>query len=271
MTEEDFLHTNLGRTGIKVHRLGLAATYRPGRSVIGKALDAGLNYLFFYGFDTHMTGFLRREIQVNRDRFVLATGAYNYIWWHSNLRKALEKRLRKLKTDYLDVFLFLGVMREREFPDHLLDEMIRFREEGKIRACGISTHNRKFAGKLASQGDLDILMIRYNAAHRGADEDIFPNLAEHNPGLVSYTATRWRYLLKRPKGCGREERIPTAGECYRFVLSNPNVDVCLTAPSNEGHFDENLKAIQSGPLSDEEMSFMREFGDRVRHTKRWFM
>jgi aryl-alcohol dehydrogenase-like predicted oxidoreductase len=55
------------------------------------------------------------------------------------------------------------------------------------------------------------------------------------------------------------------------VLSNPHVHVCLTAPSNVSQLEENLKAIEEGPLSDEEMRFMREFGDVVHDARKWFM
>jgi hypothetical protein len=47
----DFLHTTLGRTGFRIHRLGLSATFRPGRETIYRALDEGLNYFFMFGFD----------------------------------------------------------------------------------------------------------------------------------------------------------------------------------------------------------------------------
>jgi aryl-alcohol dehydrogenase-like predicted oxidoreductase len=149
--------------------------------------------------------------------------------------------------------------------------MRRFREEGKVRAIGISTHDRKLAGRLADRGALDVFMVRYNAAHRGAEQDIFPFLEEYHPGVVSYTATRWGHLLRRPKDYPQDGRVPSAGECYRFVLSNPNVHVCMTAPSNARHLEENLKAVRQGPLSDEDLTFMKAFGDRIHHTKKWFM
>jgi aryl-alcohol dehydrogenase-like predicted oxidoreductase len=135
----------------------------------------------------------------------------------------------------------------------------------------MSTHNRKFAGKLATNGALDVIMMRYNAAHRGAEQDIFPYLDQHDPGVVSYTATRWTYLLRRPSTWPEDGRTPNPGMCYRFVLSNQYVDVCMTAPSNLKHFEENLKDIQKGPLDEEDMKFMRKFGDAVHHTKKWFM
>ena len=55
----------------------------------------------------------------------------------------------------------------------------------------------------------------------------------------------------------------TAGDCYRFCLSNLHVDVVLTGPANAAQLDENLRAIERGPLSDEEASWMRAFGKVV--------
>ena len=268
---ENFLQTTLGNTGMKVHRLGLSASYWPGKKTIYKAIDEGVNLFFCFGIDLQMLSVLRNVFKGNREKFVIATGAYNLLIGHPNLRRTLEKRLRQLKTDYIDIFLFLGVTKEKHFPEQAREELYRFREEGKIRAVGMSTHDRKFAGKLAAEGALDVLMIRYNAAHRGAEQDIFPHLKPYDPGVVGYTATRWRYLIRRPKDYPKDEPIPTAGMTYRFVLSNPGVHACLTAPSNLKQFEENLTEVRKGPLSEEEMAFMKRFGDMIYQQKKWFM
>jgi aryl-alcohol dehydrogenase-like predicted oxidoreductase len=268
---QEFTHTTFGNTGKTVFRMGLSGTYRPGRPAVYKALDEGVNFFFCFGFDTQILKVLRDVFRNRREDFVVATGPYNLIWGHPNLRRTLEKRLRQLRTDYIDAFLFLGVLKEQQYSENTLEELSRFREEGKVRTFGLSTHDRKLAGKLAADGSVDALMVRYNAAHRGAEQDIFPHLRHHNPGLASYTATRWRYLLRRPGSWPKDQPVPTAGMCYRFVLSNPHVDVCLTAPSNAKQLQENLAAMREGPLSREEMIFMRRFGDAVHDTRKWFM
>ena len=267
----DFTQTVLGHTGLPVHRLGLAATYWPGKKTVYKAIDEGINYFFGFGMDWQMINVLRDILKTKREKFVIATGAYNYMFRYQNIRRTLEKRLRQFRTDYIDVFLFLGVTKSKEFPESAREEMVRLREEGKVKAIGMSCHDRKFAGKLAAEGALDVFMIRYNAAHRGAELDIFPHLTQHNPGVVSYTATRWTYLLRRPKGWPKDGRIPTAGECYRFVLTNPNVHVCLTAPRSQRQLLENIAAISLGPLNEEDMKFMKDFGDAVYRQYKWFM
>ncbi len=267
----DFLHATLGGTGRKVFRLGLSASYRPGRDAIVSAIDHGVNYFFAYGFDSQMLGTLRDVFKTRRDELMIATGGYNWILWRSNLRKTLEARLRQLGTDHLDVLMYLGVMKPEQFPERVREEMVRLREEGKVRAIGISTHDRRFAGELARRGALDLLMIRYNAAHRGAEADIFPHVGAHDTAVVSYTATRWGFLMRRMKGWPKDRPIPTAGLAYRFVLSNPAVDVALTAPTNARQLAQNLAEIEKGPLADDELAFMREYGDVVHAQRKWFM
>jgi predicted aldo/keto reductase-like oxidoreductase len=78
--------------------------------------------------------------------------------------------------------------------------------------------------------------------------------------VISYTATSWRRLLRRPRGWPKSEPVATAGQCYRFVLSNPNVQVALTAPSNEKQLMENLREVRRGALPEDEMALMRRFG-----------
>lgn len=269
--QNDFTHTTLGNTGLKVHRLGLSASYYPGKKAIYRSMDAGINLFFGFGLDLQMTSVMRDVLRNDRGRFVIATGVYNLVWGYPNLRKSLEKRLRQFGTDYIDIFMFLGVMKGREFPDRAREELYKFREEGKIGFVGMSCHDREFAGKLASEGALDVFMIRYNAAHRGAEQDIFPYVHAHNSGIISYTATRWTYLLRRPSSWPKGRRVPTAGDCYRFALSHPNVHVCLTAPRNTRQLEENINALNAGPLVQEEMEFMHSFGDAVYHSKKWFM
>jgi len=268
---DHFLKTTLGDTGLKVHRLGLSASYWPGKKTIYNAIDKGINYFFGFGFDNKMISVLRDVFKKERERYIIATGAYNLLVTHQNLRKTVEKRLRQLKTDYIDIFLFLGVTKSGHFPEYLREELRGLKKTGKVRYVGMSCHDRRLAGKLAAENELDVYMIRYNAAHRGAEHDIFPHLAAYNPGVVSYTATRWGYLIRRNKKWPKDRPIPTPGLCYRFVLSNPHVHVCMTAPANARQFEENIAEVRKGPLNEEELSFIKKYGDLVRHTKKWFM
>jgi aryl-alcohol dehydrogenase-like predicted oxidoreductase len=59
--------------------------------------------------------------------------------------------------------------------------------------------------------------------------------------------------------------------CYRFVLANPAVHVCLMAPSNLEQFEANLAELRQGPLAEDQMQFMRDFGDAVYRENKYFM
>ncbi len=262
----DSLHTTLGRTGLRVFRLGLSARYRPGEVALRAGIEAGINYLFWFYWDQQMVRVLREVLPGRREKYVVATGVGNFGNWV--IRRGLESCLRRLQTDYIDVFHIFRAGAGGLKPK-TLELLRRFKEEGKIKHIAISTHDRRYGGELARQGLLDVLMMRYNAAHRGAEQEIFPHLPLSQPGVVSYTATRWGKLLKRPRRWPASERTPTAGDCYRFVLSHPNVHVCLSAPRSGRELEENLAAVARGPLSPEEMTFMRRFGDAV-HEQAWY-
>jgi aryl-alcohol dehydrogenase-like predicted oxidoreductase len=271
MSASDFLRGRLGPRKWPVFRLGLAGTYRPGERAVRSALDHGVNYLFAFGIDANITRVVRGMNSDQRERIVLATGGYNWLIGHTSLKKSLENALRRYKTDYIDIFHFLGVLTPKHFPPQVQEELDELRKDGKVRLTAVSCHDRKFAGELAVRGAVDALMVRYNAAHPAAEVDIFPHAVANNTGIISYTATRWRRLLVRPWGWPASEPVATAGQCYRFALSNPSVQVALTAPSNEKQLHENLREIERGPLPEDEMAFVRRFGAHVRTHAGWFM
>lgn len=143
----------------------------------------------------------------------------------------------------------------------VVEEMLKLKEAGKVRAIGASIHDRVRAGAIAREGPLDLLMIRYNAAHPGAERDIFPHLGVRNPALVAYTATNWGRLLRPHRAL--PGFVPSAADCYRFCLTNPHVDVTLMAPKTIAELDENLAGLERGPLASDEMERLREFGRAV--------
>ena len=65
-----------------------------------------------------------------------------------------------------------------------------------MRLLGLTSHQRKLAAETARSGLLDLLMIRYNAAHRGAETDIFPVTDALGLPVVVYTCLRWGTLLR---------------------------------------------------------------------------
>ena len=246
----------------EVFRLGLAGNYGIDEHGIDWALsETEINYVFWTPRMGRATAPVRRALARDRDRFVVATGPTIAVRG-GGLRRFVERALKVLGTDHLDVLQmhWLGVL--SRWSDDTVGEMVRLREEGKVQAIGVSIHNRRRAGNLAADSPLDALMVRYNAAHPGAEKDIFPHIDPGRHSVIAYTATRWRKLLKRPRGW--EGEVPTAGDCYRFCLAEPKVSVVLTGPKTRAMLEANLEAVRRGPLSSDTLEWMREFG-RIVH------
>jgi aryl-alcohol dehydrogenase-like predicted oxidoreductase len=146
--------------------------------------------------------------------------------------------------------------------ERIFDELERLKKKQLFRYLGISGHKRPLFPELAKDPRFDLFQIRYNAANRGAEEDIFPLLPDHRPAIVAFTATR-RMSLVKSKRIPSIEKRPTAGDCYRFVLTNPSVDVVITGPSKASQLTENIVQVNKGPMAADELDWMRRIGDYV--------
>jgi aryl-alcohol dehydrogenase-like predicted oxidoreductase len=259
MTNPEFLLREVPRFGRPLFRLGLSGSFGLDEAACREALER-IQYVFWTPRMKGLTPALRDALARDRGRYLVATGPL-LGFFPGSLRAAVENARRTLNTDVIDVFQLFWLGKMSAFTRGVRAEMTALRDEGKVRWLGVSIHDRPRAGRLAVDSILDALMIRYNAAHPGAEQEIFPHLAARRPALVCYTATAWRKLLSAPKGW--TGRIPTAGDCYRFVLSSPHVDIALTGPRTVGQLRENLVGVERGPLSAEEDAWMRAVGRAV--------
>lgn len=259
----------LGKTGLKVGPLGMAASYGAPTSAFEEAFERGCNY--FYWGSMRKDG-MRRAIKNicslgKRDALVVVVQSYSRSAFLMEL--FLKKALKSLGIDQADV-LILGWHNKRP-SQKILDRAMKLKDKGFYRFLGLSGHKRTLFPELAEENIFDLFHIRYNAAHRGAEKETFPYLqGENRPGVVSYTATRWGQLLNTKKMPPNQPQ-PSASDCYRFVLSCPSVDVCMCGPKNTAQMKEALRALELGPLNPEELERMRRIGDYVHaHTTGFF-
>ena len=243
----------------KLFRLGLSGSFGLDEAGSREALER-IQYVFWFPRMKGLTAALKDAVRRDRARYVVASGPI-LGYTPGLVRRAVEGRLRALGTDYLDVLQLAWLSRMSAFTRAVQDEMVRLKDEGKVRALGVTTHDRPRAGRLADDSILDLLQIRYNAAHPGAERDVFPHLGRRRPALVAYTATCWRKLMRRPRGW--TGNVMSAGDCYRWVLASPNVDVVLTGPRTAVELRDTLAALDRGPLADADLAWMREVGKAV--------
>jgi aryl-alcohol dehydrogenase-like predicted oxidoreductase len=249
----------LGRTGLSVGALGISASYGVPTAAVERAIDAGMNYVYWGSFRRAAFARALRNLSGRRASFVLAV--QSYAPFGRSIAWSVERALRQLGFEYADVLL-LGMWNRRP-PPRVLDACERLRSRGLVRFVAMSTHNRARVTAVAADGAVDVFHVRYNAVHRGAERDVFPLLpAGRRPGVVAFTATSWKQLIDPGRTPGGE-RVPTAADCYRYVLSHPAVDVCMTGPSTADHVDAALEAARLGPMDARELAWMQRVGDTI--------
>ena len=250
----------LGTTHLPVGPLGLGSSFGLPAAGVERAFERGVSF-FLWG-SIRKRGFgdgLKNLARTHRSDMVIAVQTYTRAGWM--MRFGVDRALRFLKTDYVDLITLSWW--NAPPPTRIVDAALELRARGKVRHVMISSHNRPSFSHAIDDAKYNALMVRYNAAHPGAEREVFPHLARRRPGVVAFTATRWGTLLD-PALTPSGEPTPTASDCYRFALSNPNVDVSLAGPKDDAQLDEALVTLEKGPMSEDELAWMRRVGASVR-------
>ncbi len=268
------LHTSAlqPRTPAPVCRLGLA-TRGNGQLTpndIALALEHGVNFLNWCGIPDGLSqtvaalGPRRRGVTVCV-QFEARTAAEAQV--------ELPHILRALNTDYVDVLTFYYVEAVEEWqqliaPGGAWEYCRAAQRRGEVRLLGLTSHQRPLAATIAASGLLDLLMIRYNAAHRGAETEVFPVTTARGMPVIVYTCLRWGALLQPTPDDPPGFAVPRAPAWYRFALQNPSATIALMAPANRAELEEDLTVLEaSGPLPPAEYEQLAAHGRRVRqHT-----
>jgi predicted aldo/keto reductase-like oxidoreductase len=268
MSLAPFLVAPFGPLG-PVCRLGLASRGGTGitKADVLQAVGRGVNFLNWCGSPDGMSraiaglGPRRRDLTVCV-QFEARTAA--------EAEEELPRILGELHTDYVDVLTFYYVEAPEEWqqiigPGGALEFCAAARQAGRVRMLGLTSHQRPLAAEAARSGLLDMLMIRYNAAHRGAETDVFPTTLALRMLVVTYTSLRWGALLE-PTPDDPAGFVPAlAPAWYRFVLQSPSVTVALMAPESRAELEEDLTVLEApGPLPEDEYQRLADHGLRVR-------
>jgi aryl-alcohol dehydrogenase-like predicted oxidoreductase len=257
-----FERVTLGRTGFSVTRLGIASSYGTDEVMVEEAVAHGVNYLYWGALRTRrMAEGIKRVARKKRDDLIIVL--HTMARTVPSINRVVHKSMKRLGVDYIDVLL-LGMGGYPQGPrSRLIEHAHTLKDDGVIRALAISSHHRLLFPRLEQEKHFDIFHVRYNAAHRGAEKEVFSGLPQSGgPGIVSFTNTRWGSLLN-PANMPPGEPPLTAADCYRFALSHPHVHVAVCGPNSMKQLKEDLTALELGPMSKEELERMRRIGDYV--------
>lgn len=255
--------TTLGRSGLRVSKLGLGSSFKAPTASYLEAFERGVNYFYWGSFRRSPMGDAIRELaRTKRDELTIVLQSYSR--WDRYLGRSVEGAIRRLGIDCGDVLL-LG-WHNRRPSKAIIEQALELKERGLVRHIALSSHRRSLFPELIDEDLWSIFHVRYNAVHTGAERDVFPSLAEidetSRPGIVTYTTTSWGQLCD-PSRVPAGERPPGGTDCYRFALSNSDVDVCLAGPNDADQMRQALDALSLGPMDAEELAWMRRVGDHI--------
>lgn len=236
-------------------RVGLASSYGlPGREV-ERAFERGIRFFFWGALRRRDFGAaVRRLARRDREATTIAVQTYTARPWL--VGPSVDLARRRLGVDFVDV-LGLGFWKTPP-PQALVDAAKALVTRGIVRKLAISSHERATLETLVDDEAFDLVMVRYNAAHVGAEARVLPRAIARRRDILAYTATRWGTLVRNP---------PSGSDCYRFVLSHPAVSACLAAPKDAAELDGVLDALARGPMTDAELALMRRLGAEVKRER----
>lgn len=238
----------LGATGLEVPALVVSGAGLLRARDYAAAMHAGCTH-FFWEPRYHTLGkMLSRERSA---RVVCGT----YEASERAIVADVERYLRRLRRDALDVFLLYWTRSSARVDASRIEILSRLHEQGKIRAFGFSTHDREIACDAIEARPWHVVMTRHSLVHPGAEKRFFPLAAKKNVGVLAFSAVSYGRALSPSI---------SASDAYRYSLSQIGVSAVLTAPRTARELEENLAVLTAPPMGDARQAELRAHG-RVVH------
>jgi predicted aldo/keto reductase-like oxidoreductase len=283
-------YATLGRTGLRVPDIGMGCfkLNLSNAQLVHEARHRGITH--FDTADSYQKGrsedALGRALAGHRQKMTL-TSKHRAESGEKLVSQmaALEASLKRLRTDYIDIYLNHAVNDLDRIQDSDWPEFVsRAKAEGKIRFAGISGHGGRLTDCLgyALDNDLvDVILVAYAFAQDpGFLQTLKLNLAGKSdmiavkaslPGLLERARSKGVGVMamKTLFGARLNDMRPYEGpettfaqSAFRWVLSSSHVDSLVVTMKSTAMMDEYLVASGAGPVSQEGLSLLRDYHDR---------
>lgn len=186
------------------------------------------------------------------------------------LRGCLHTSLRRLGTDYLDIYLLHSPPGEVTGRDETLRFLEDIARDGKARLCGASVNSVDEALRCLEHPVYRVLQVGFSVADQCVVREVLPRADENGVGIIVKTPLArglltpgYRIMNGRSpehddqaRSARRRDRLAFLGEpigraALRFVLAFPPVASVLTGTVNTAHLQDNIAAVAAGRLDDE--------------------
>jgi aryl-alcohol dehydrogenase-like predicted oxidoreductase len=277
----------LGRTGLKVTRLGYGAmeirgsriwggrpvTEKQAKTILNAVLDAGINFIDTANDYGRSEEFIGKYIAHRRSEFYLATKCgctvvrrdentddTPHVWTRENLLRGLNESLQRMKTDYIDIIQLHNPPVEETEKNELVAVLKEMQQQGKVRFISISTTLPHLPTYL-KWGVFDTFQIPYSALERDHENWITQSakagigiiirggVARGEPGVGLGSAERWERFEQAKLDELLEPGEKRTAFLLRYTLTHPHADTIIAGTLLPEHLHENIQTILKGPLS----------------------
>ena len=272
----------IGLGGGSSGRFGLTkgGTKADALKLIGTALDLGITFFDGAGIAGGVDELLAEGLGSRRNDVLLSTKVHlgpdpfarsklanrvsslaarrlGIVCSAKTLRKRIERGLKALRTDRIDV-LHLHAVTAGQYPEaakRALPELLKMKEEGKLRAIGItegflSDPDHKMLRAAVESDGWDVVMVGFNPGNRSAADTVLPAAKRAGIGTIGMFALRG--LLGWPGAEGMDQAM-LSDLAYRFSRHQSGMDVVLTGTGNTEHLKQNVASALSPPLTPDEV------------------
>jgi aryl-alcohol dehydrogenase-like predicted oxidoreductase len=307
-------YRKFGRYDLKVSEIGFGAWAIGGPARLGEhvtgwgevdddvslrtleaCLDLGINFIDTadaYG-DGHSEELVGKAFSRRRDRVIICSKGGNRVTpegrWTKDfsaewIRQACEGSLRRLKTDYIDIYLFHTPRDHIELVPEEFAVLEGLKTEGKIRYYGISVATVEDGLKVLDCGCAEAIQVVYNVLEREAEDEFLPTAASQGVGIIDrvplasgfltgkYGADvafgaddhrsqfsqemieRYAHQAENLKELIADGSRTLAQLALQFCLTNPAVSVVIPGAKTPEQLRQNARASELGPLSEAELT-----------------
>jgi aryl-alcohol dehydrogenase-like predicted oxidoreductase len=287
-----------GKTGLAVSVLGFGAApigyldtdRQRVAGILNLLLDSGVNLIDTAANYPGAEEAIAATVGRRRDQFVVVSKCGTKLpdldepaWSAANVTKTVERSLRRLDTDRLDVMLLHSCDVETLRKGEALGALVKARDAGKVRFVGYSGDNEA-AEYAASLPDVAVVQTSVNVADQSNVDRVLPAARRHDVGVMakrpianaawkdvaeqpgmyqSYAATYTERLAKMrldPAALGFPGPRDAAWSelALRFTLSQPGLHTAIIGTTNPDNARANLAAAGKGPLPADVVKKVRD-------------
>lgn len=248
--------------------------------LLNNALDGGLNVIDTAECYDNSEELIGHAVGGRRQEYYLLTKCGHpetmevEDWRPTSLLQTIERSLRRLRTEYVDVIQLHSCSEAELRKGHVIEALQRARERGYTRYIGYSgdSHAARYA---VERGQFDTLQISVSIADQEALDLVLPLAREHGIGVIAkrpianaawkskrkpedeYYHTYWERLRKLDYGFLRGDMTKAVAMALRFALTVPEVHTAIVGTAKPDRFAENAAMLAAGPLSAEQFEHIR--------------